>query len=150
MTATKADLGRAGMDTYEATSDDDVYRVGYNAAGDQVFKEQASGVQWKSPAQTIGMNDAAVTLILTGTAGAGEVKLTSNTLIVDPEGNNEDLNLPAEALCAGLELDIYNSGGEHIVVKDDGGSTIITIEDTEWGRVWCDGTSWVGKAVAAA
>tara|TARA_R110002012_G_scaffold277647_1_gene465155 strand:- start:66 stop:536 length:471 start_codon:yes stop_codon:yes gene_type:complete len=94
----------------------------------------------------IAMGDAAHTLLVTGTAAGGQTVITSNVLIVDPQssGSTEDLNLPAEASCTGLLLIILNSGGEGIVIKDDGGATKLTLDTAQSGLLYCDGTTWRG------
>ena len=92
------------------------------------------------------MADATHTLLVTGTAGGGQTVITSNFLIVDPGGNDENLVLPAEALCTGLLLFIFNSANaaEDIVVQNDGGGTVLTLEQNESGLVYCDGTTFRG------
>lgn len=94
----------------------------------------------------IAMGDAAHTLLVSGTATSNQTVITSNVLIVDPEssGSTEDLNLPAEASCTGLLLIILNSGGEGIVIKDDGGATKLTLDTAQSGLLYCDGTTWRG------
>ena len=96
--------------------------------------------------EAIAMADAAHTLLVTGTATSGQTKVTSNVLVVDPDssGSTEDLTLPAEGSSTGLFFLILNSGGEGIVVKEDGGSTIITLDTAQHGLVFCDGTTWRG------
>ena len=93
--------------------------------------------------QAVAMGDAA--LALTMTVG-GTNQVMSNILFVDPEssGASEDLTLPAEADCEGLVLFIANTGGEGIVIKDDGTATIATLLTAEHAIVFCDGTSWYG------
>jgi hypothetical protein len=96
-------------------------------------------------AMIIDMADAAHALVQAA-AGAGETLLTGNALFVDPNSGQatEDLTLPPVATCAGLQLDIYNTGGEGIVVKAVGGATVITLDTAQCGRVACDGTTWFG------
>tara|TARA_R100000008_G_scaffold38238_2_gene21795 strand:+ start:1439 stop:1891 length:453 start_codon:yes stop_codon:yes gene_type:complete len=96
--------------------------------------------------QAIDMADATHTLLVTGTAAAAQTVITSNFLVVDPGGNDENLDLPAEALCTGLLLFIFNSANaaEDIVVRNDAAGTILTIEQNESGLVYCDGTTWRG------
>jgi hypothetical protein len=97
-----------------------------------------------SPVQTIDMADAAVALVY-GTAGAGEVKITGQALLVDANSaGTEDLTLPPVATSSGVSLDIYNTGGESIVVKDVAAATILTIATGKAGRVVCDGSNWFG------
>jgi hypothetical protein len=98
------------------------------------------------PAPTVvAMADAACALVY-GTAGAGEVKVTSNILLVDPAsgGVSEDLTLPPVATSVGVVLFIANTGGERIVVKDVAAATIIEVDTAQHGVVWCDGTNWFG------
>ena len=96
--------------------------------------------------QAIDMSDAAHTLIVTGTAASAQTLAASNVLVVDPNssGSTEDLTLPAEGSSSGLFFLILNSGGEGIVVKENGGSTIITLDTAQHGIVFCDGTTWRG------
>lgn len=91
--------------------------------------------------QVIDMADAAVTLVWGAAAGAGEVLVTSNMLIVDPNsgGAGEDLGL-SESLPSGLMLFIQNTGGENIVVKSSGGSTLGTIATGKAGAVVTNGS----------
>lgn len=96
-------------------------------------------------AQTIDMADAAVVLTLVPGTPAG-TNLTSNVLFVDPNSGQatENLDLPPEADCNGLVLFVMNTGGEGIVVRSDGGGTIITLDTAQHGLVACDGTTWFG------
>ena len=96
--------------------------------------------------EAIAMADAAHTLLVTGTASSAQTKVTSNVLVVDPNssGSTEDLTLPAEGSSTGLFFLILNSGGEGIVVKENGGSTIITLDTAQHGLVYCGGTTWRG------
>lgn len=77
--------------------------------------------------QSIDMADGAVELVYGITAGAGQVAVTSSRLNVDPNsgGASEDLTIDTTAL--GLILAIANVGGESIVIKSNGGSTLGTI-----------------------
>lgn len=87
------------------------------------------------------------------TAAAGEdlanteTTLTVNSPLIqrlDANGGATDVLLPAEA--AGLEVWIVNTGGEDLVVKEDGDSTtIVTVATTEDARLWCDGVAWQGN-----
>jgi len=94
--------------------------------------------------QIIDMADAQVKLLLSGTPGAGELLLVSRNLFVDANSaGTEDLLLPAEAGAVGLVLDIWNTGGESIVVKEDSDTTtIVTIATAKSARVGCNGTTW--------
>lgn len=92
-------------------------------------------------AQVIDMADAAVTLTRVPGTPDGTL-LTGNILFVDPNGNNEDLLLPPEADMVDVLLIIKNTGGEHIVLKNDADGAVGTIEDAEAAIVHCDGTTW--------
>jgi hypothetical protein len=99
---------------------------------------------------TIDMNDATHTLVL-GTAGAAQTKLTSRILFVDPNSGqaNEKLKLPPVLSCIGFSLDVYNTGGEDILLRDIGDTTtIITVPAGKAGRVACDGVNWRGMTGA--
>lgn len=100
------------------------------------------------PVQVIDMADAQVALVL-GTAGAGQVKLTGQILFVDANSaGTEDLLLPPEASSTGLFVLIANTGGEDIILKDDGDAvTVATISTTECAFAVCNGTTWLGGVV---
>jgi hypothetical protein len=55
-----------------------------------------------------------------------------------------DVILPAEATSAGRWFRILNTTGSalDITVKDDGGSTIVTVSQNEAANVFCNGTAW--------
>ena len=65
-------------------------------------------------------------------------------LSLDPGGSARDVTLPAEADSKGLIYSFYNAADapENLVVKDDGGSTIVTIAQAGAAIVGCDGSSW--------
>jgi hypothetical protein len=94
---------------------------------------------------TVDMADAAHTLVLT-TAAANETKILGNVLVVDPNsgGAAEDLQLPAAASLAGVELTIINSGGEGIVVLGEAAATVITLDTAQHGKVYSTGSAWIG------
>lgn len=90
--------------------------------------------------------------------GANVETLTGNkTLAVsdkicqklDPGGSARDVTLPAEAAGESLGYIITNAadGAENLVVKNDGGSTIVTISQNESAMVVCDGTTWVHMGI---
>jgi len=68
---------------------------------------------------------------------------------LDPGGSARDVTLPAEASSTGSVFYIMNAAdaAENLVVKDDGASTIVTINQNEAAIVICDGTSWVHMGV---
>lgn len=61
---------------------------------------------------------------------------------LDPDGADRDVTLPAEASNDGITYAIVNTGSEKLVVKDDGGSEIATIQLNRSGIFACDGLSW--------
>lgn len=102
------------------------------------------GVPMRQSVTTVDMADGTWSLVL-GAAGASETKLTGNIVFCDPNstGAGEDLRLPPVAGSAGLPIDIINTGGENIVVKDStGGTTYVTIATGKSARVVCNGTTW--------
>lgn len=108
--------------------------------------------------QTIDMANANVTLVTRG-AAAGQTRMLSNQLIVDPNGaGGPQLRLPPEADLDGILLVIYNNAtagsGEAFSVRDDTGGTVVAfVDEGETAVVVCDGTSlfgFVGNPAAAA
>jgi hypothetical protein len=75
----------------------------------------------------------------------------NNMFSFDPAAAR-NLDLPAEADCAGIVLFIYNSANaaEVITIRDDGGGTICTPTQAESAIVFCDGVSWRGLVGSAA
>lgn len=63
---------------------------------------------------------------------------------LDPGGAARDVNLPPEGSSQGLWYYVLNlaNAAENLVVKNDAGSTIVTISQNEAAMVVCDGTSW--------
>lgn len=104
--------------------------------------------------QTIDMNDAQVVLTRSVGNPAGTL-ITSSHLLVDPNsaGGSEDLLLPLEAHCEGIWLNIINTGGENIRVRDDADvTTIASIPPDYIATLFCDGTTWrksVSSSIAA-
>ena len=74
----------------------------------------------------------------------------ANVFTFDPAAAR-NLDLPAEADCAGIALFIHNAANaaEIITIRDDGGGTICTPTEAESAYVWCDGVSWRGLVGAA-
>lgn len=96
---------------------------------------------------------AQVTTHLIEADSVGVLALTGNLTLtnlyrkylrIDPGGSARDVNLPDEASSNGLIFVILNTAdaAENLVVKDDGGATIVTISQNERSTVVCDGTSW--------
>ncbi len=79
---------------------------------------------------------------------AGNITLTlydEDHLLLDPDGASRDVTLPAEEGSQGLTYWILNTGttpGENLVVKSDAPATIATLDQSEWGMYYCDGTTW--------
>lgn len=67
-----------------------------------------------------------------------------NVLRFDPGGAARDVTMPAEAEAAGVVYKVINaaSAAENLVIKDDGGSTIATLNQNEMGEIVCDGSAW--------
>lgn len=65
-------------------------------------------------------------------------------LNLDPGGAHRDVTLEAEENRAGFWRAFINEAdnAENLVIKDDGGNTIITINQNEFGVVVCNGTAW--------
>ena len=65
---------------------------------------------------------------------------------LDPNAATRDVDLPAEALSVGKCFFLMSTAGgaEDLVMKDDGGGTIITISQNEAGIVFCNGIVWKG------
>lgn len=63
---------------------------------------------------------------------------------LDPGGSARDVTLPAENISKDFWFLIVNraDAAENLVVKDDGGATIATLNQNEAGGFWCDGTAW--------
>ncbi len=77
---------------------------------------------------------------------------TTNVFTFDPDGSTRNLDLPAEADCAGIALFIANAGvgTEIITIRDDAAVTVGTPDGAESAYVWCDGVSWRGLVGVAS
>jgi hypothetical protein len=75
----------------------------------------------------------------------------ANVLFLDPDGANRNVDLLAEDQAEGLSFLIKNtaSGAFNLVVRDDAGSTVTTINQDEWALVACDGTTWRAMNLSA-
>lgn len=150
VTVTSGDGGDASAGTGDGGAGGDITLApgsgGTSAGGDAGApgKVKSGGLFFFADAQVIDMADDAVVLTRVPGSPAGTL-LTSNVLAVDANsGATEDLTLPPEADCACLLLLVRNTGGESIVVKDDGGGTVDTVATAEFGLFFCDGTAWAG------
>lgn len=80
---------------------------------------------------------------------AGAVTLTgksSNFQIMDPDGSNRDVTLPATSLANEGVVFAFRNGGTagNLVIKDAAASTILTLNPGESGAVGCNATpAWV-------
>lgn len=68
----------------------------------------------------------------------------ANVLRLDPGGAARDVTMPAEADCGGMIYEIINAAdaAENLVIKNDGGSTIATVNQNEMCKIVCDGSAW--------
>jgi hypothetical protein len=94
--------------------------------------------------QTIGMGDAAVTLVRQ--SDGTNTLLVGNILYVDPNssGASEILKLPPEGQCKGVHLVVVNTGGEGIAIQNDAAGAIVTVNTGHIAFLYCDGTTWYG------
>ncbi len=85
-------------------------------------------------------------LDLSTAANAGRY---AQILKLDPGGAHRDVTLEAEADYPGLLRLFVNAAdaAENLVVKNDGGSTIATINQNEAGLFACDGSAWTLVAI---
>ncbi len=76
----------------------------------------------------------------------------NNVFTFDPGGSARNLDLPAEADCAGIALFIHNASDntEILTIRDDGAGTVCTPTENESAYVFCDGVSWRGLVGSAA
>jgi hypothetical protein len=63
---------------------------------------------------------------------------------LDPGGAGRDVDLPAEESSAGEWFEITNGAdaAEALTVKNDAGSTIVSLAQNEKTTVRCDGSDW--------
>lgn len=85
---------------------------------------------------------------------AGDLVLTAQFrefLRIDPDGSARNVDLPAEATSNGLRFTILNTAGgaENLVVRNDGGGTIVTISQNERATVVCDGVTWYHMGITS-
>lgn len=76
---------------------------------------------------------------------------TENFCSWDPGGASRDVTLPAEESSNGLFFLFVNEAdaAENLVIKNDGGSTIVTINQNEWAIVACTGSAWFDVPMSA-
>lgn len=69
---------------------------------------------------------------------------SANFQALDPGGSARDVTMPTAADSDGLLFWIFNAAdaAENLVIKDDGGSTLLTLPQAACGIVGCDGSSW--------
>jgi len=92
---------------------------------------------------TVSMNDAAHALVY-GKAASAQTQVTGPILLIDAEsaGASETLTLPAEANSNGAMFLCINTGGEEVVINDDGASLVTRLRVGGRALLACDGTSW--------
>ena len=110
----------------------------------------SSGLRVES-IQTINMADAQVALITSGTAGAGQVLVTGEALVLDAQsGGTEDLLLPANP-ATGLTFLLANVGEETINVKASDDTTAVqTLAAGRTCKVIYTGSAWGSFLFAAS
>jgi len=84
---------------------------------------------------------------------SGDLTLTRGSatyLNLDPGGSARNVTLPAEEDNAGLVFSLYNAAdaAENLVIKNDGGSTIVTIAQGGTAVVACHDSSGDGRGNA--
>ena len=85
---------------------------------------------------------------------SGDLTLTAKhpaILKLDPAASSRDVTLEAEAECPGRVRWVINAADtdQDVVLKNDGGVAIVTIDQNESAVVYCDGTAWTLIAVVA-
>ena len=78
---------------------------------------------------------------------------TANVCAWDPGGASRNVTMPAEEVSNGLVVWFKNTAdaAENLVIKDDAGSTIVTIGQGEFAMVSCTGSAWTStKSTVAA
>lgn len=99
-------------------------------------------------AAPVDMAGAELTIV-GGTAGAGQVKLTSNLILIDANftgggSSAQNLVLPSAATWVGVILFIKNVGGENVTVN----TSVATLDPAQGCAVFSDGTVWSAFSVA--
>jgi len=63
---------------------------------------------------------------------------------LDPGGSSRDITLDAVASASGAHRILINAAdaAENLVAKNEGGTTIGTVNQNEAGWFYCDGTAW--------
>ena len=90
---------------------------------------------------------------LSGTRTLTVAEVTAYTIMsFDPGGAARNLDLPAEASCAGQILMISNEAddAEVITIRDDATATICTPTQNEAALLFCNGTKWFGLVGATS
>lgn len=77
---------------------------------------------------------------------------TENVGAWDPGGAHRDVTLPPEESSEGLVVWFKNTAdaAENLVIKDDAGSTIVTIGQGEFALVACTGSAWTSMKSSVA
>lgn len=82
----------------------------------------------------------------TATTATGNITLTVDSKpvqVIDPNGANRNVTLPAVAQSHGLLFFITHSGSANtLAVKNPGGTTIGTVGQGQAAIAWCDSTGW--------
>jgi len=85
----------------------------------------------------------------------GNITLNKSSKLVqllDPAGGHRNVTLPDVVISKGVTFYFKNTANaaENLVIKNAGGTTIVTIGQDQSGHAWSDGVTWYGDAFSAA
>ena len=90
-------------------------------------------------------------IVKTKTLSAGYTILARDpNILLLSAAASQDVTLPAVAANPGMFYIVKATGANSIVLKNVGGSTIVTVTTGKIGLVFCDGASWHNLGVIAA
>lgn len=128
------------------------YVIDQDGSGNLELRDADGNVIWQAEQdQTFGFVSHLALLDTNRQTLSGDLTLAATDAQVqniDPGGSARDVNLPAEE--NGLLFVIGNraDNAEALTVKDDGGTTIATVNQDDVGYFVSDGTGWLGFAAA--
>jgi len=122
-----------------------------NAGSIDIYNETSATVEASFTTTELLFLSRFVTAPNTEILAATKTLVVTDSLIqfLDPGGAGRQINLPAEASSDRLMFFLVNAADadEVLTVKDDGGTTILLIDQNEIGFTICDGTSWKGGRI---